>query len=81
MAIELIVLVMAILAVILVYYFLKTAKALIINTIMGLIFLAAGNLIFNLGIAYTGTVLLVCAIGGIPGTILVIVLHVLNIAF
>lgn len=81
MAIELIVLVMAILAVILVYYFLKTAKALIINTIMGLIFLAAGNLIFNLGIAYTGNVLLVCAIGGIPGTILVILLHVLNIAF
>ncbi len=81
MAIETIVLFLAILAVILVYYVLKTAKALIINTVLGLILLAVSNFIFKLDIGYTATVLLVCALGGIPGTILVILLHVLNVAF
>lgn len=81
MAYELIVLVLAILAVIAVYYVLKTAKYLIVNTIMGLILLAAGNVVFNLGIPYTTMTLLVCALGGIPGALLVIILNVLKIAF
>ncbi len=81
MAYELIILVLVVLAVIAVYYVLKTAKYLIVNTIIGLILLAAGNVIFNLGIPYTPMALLVCAIGGIPGAILVILLNVLGIAF
>ena len=81
MAFELIILVLAVLAVIAVYYVLKTAKYLIVNTIMGLILLAVGNVVFNLGIPYTSMALLVCALGGIPGAILVILLHVFGIAF
>ena len=81
MAIETIILFLAILAVIAVYYVLKTAKFLIINTVVGLILLAVSNLVFNLGIPYTATVILVCALGGVPGAILVILLHVLGIAF
>ena len=81
MAFELIILVLAVVAVIIVYYVLKSVKYLIVNTIMGLILLAAGNLVFNLNIPYEPVVILVCALGGIPVAILVILLHVLGIAF
>lgn len=81
MAIEWIVLFLAVIGVIAAYYILKTASHLIINTILGLILLVASNFIFNLGIEYTIPVVLVCALGGIPGAILVILLHVLGIAF
>ncbi len=79
--IETIIVLLALLAVIAVYLILKTAKFLIVNTILGLIILAASNFIFNMGISYSPTALLVCALGGIPGAILVILLHVLRIAF
>ncbi len=81
MAIELVILFLAVLAVIIVYYILKTAKHLIVNTVLGLILLAASNVVFKLGIAYSATAILVCALGGIPGAILVILLHQLHIAF
>lgn len=81
MAYELIILVLAVLAVIAVYYILKTAKHLIVNTILGLILLVASNVVFKMGIGYSATALLVCALGGIPGAVLVILLHVLKIAF
>ena len=81
MAYELIILILAILAVIVVYIVLKTAKHLIVNTIFGLIILAVGNTFFNLSIPYSPMALLVCALGGIPGAILVILLHVVGIAF
>ena len=81
MAYELIILVLAVVAVVVVYYVLKSVKYLIVNTIMGLILLAAGNLVFNLNIPYEPIVILVCALGGIPGAILVILLHVIGIAF
>jgi hypothetical protein len=81
MAYELIILVLAVLAVIAVYYVLKTVTYLIVNTILGLILLAAGNVVFNLNIPYTPIAILVCALGGIPGAVLVILLHFLGIAF
>jgi len=81
MAIEWIVLFLVIIAVIAAYYVLKTASHLIVNTILGLILLVASNFIFNLGIGYTVPVVLVCALGGVPGAVLVILLHVLGIAF
>lgn len=81
MAYEPIILFLAVLAVIAVYYVLKTAKYLIVNTIMGLIILAVGNTFFNLKIPYEPMALLVCALGGIPGALLVILLHVIGIAF
>ncbi len=81
MAIELIILVLVIIGVIVAYLILKTATHLIVNTILGLILLAASNFIFNLHIPYTLPAILICALGGIPGAILVILLHVLGIAF
>ncbi|MDO8724686.1 MAG: pro-sigmaK processing inhibitor BofA family protein [Candidatus Methanoperedens sp.] len=81
MAVETIVLVLAIIAVIAVYIFLKAAKYLIVNSILGLILLALGNIIFNLGISYSATAVLICALAGIPGAILIMLLHVFGIAF
>ncbi len=81
MAVETIILILAIIAVIAVYFVLRAAKYLIVNSIMGLILLAMGNIIFKLDIAYNATVILICALGGIPGAILIMLLHVFQIAF
>ncbi|MGB8218087.1 MAG: pro-sigmaK processing inhibitor BofA family protein [Candidatus Methanoperedens sp.] len=81
MVVEIIILVLAIVAVIAVYIFLKAAKYLIVNSILGLILLAIGNIIFKLDIAYNATVVLICALAGIPGAILIMLLHVFGIAF
>jgi len=75
------ILLFVILAVVIVYLILKTARYFIVNTILGLIILVLGNIILKLGIAYSASAILVCAIGGIPGAILVILLHVLGVAF
>lgn len=81
MVIETTILFLAIIAVIAVYIVLKAAKYLIVNSILGLILLALGNIIFKLGIAYNATVILICALGGIPGAIIIMLLHVFDIAF
>ncbi len=81
MIIELTLLFLLIVAIIAGYFILRTAGRLIINTILGLILLVVSNFIFHLNIAYSIPVILICALGGIPGAILVILLHVLGIAF
>jgi hypothetical protein len=81
MAIEIIIVFIAILAVIAAYYILKTASHLIVNTVLGLILLVVSNIVFNVGVPYTIPAILVCALGGIPGAILVILLHILGIGF
>ena len=81
MVLELIIVILAIIGVIAAYYILKTATKLIINAVMGLIILVAVNAIFNLDISYSVYALLVCAFAGIPGAIIVILLHVFGIAF
>lgn len=82
MIVEIGVLILAILAVIVVYYILKTAKHLIVNAVLGLVLIALGNMfLFNGAIKYDYVVILVCAIGGIPGAAIVMLLHYLGIAF
>jgi len=81
MAVETIILILAIIAVIAVYNVLKAAKYLIVNSILGLILLAMGNIIFKLDIDYTATVVLICALAGIPGAIIIMLLNVFGIAF
>ncbi len=79
--IEPLVLIFFLILVLIAYIFLIAAKDLIINTILGLIVLVLFNFILHLGIRYTIWTILVCAVGGIPGSILVILFHVLQIAF
>lgn len=70
-----------IIVIIVAYLLLRSMKHVIINTIMGLIILVLYNFIFHPGIRYSIWTILICAIGGMPGAILVIVLHLLRIAF
>ena len=81
MALDILFVILAILGVIIAYYFLKTATHLIINAVLGLIIFFIANALFNLNIPYSILALLVCAFGGIPGAIVVILLHMSGIAF
>ncbi|MCD4798777.1 MAG: pro-sigmaK processing inhibitor BofA family protein, partial [Methanosarcinales archaeon] len=71
------ILVVAIAAFIGVYYFFKVVKYLVVNSIVGLILLFISN--FLLGMLNMGfsvdinwVSILICAVGGIPGVIIVI---------
>lgn len=54
---------------------LKSIRFFLVNAILGLLVLFLANAFIGLNIAYTWLVILVCAIGGIAGAIIVIVLH------
>lgn len=78
--------VLAVIVLILLYYFLKRVVHLIINAVVGVIALFLLNLL-NVS-AWFGNLtpipinlvtILVCAIGGLPGVVIVIVLHFLNV--
>ncbi len=81
MILEPIMVVLAIIGVIIAYYMLKAATKLIINAILGLIIFYLANSIFNIGIEYSIYAILVSAFGGVPGAIIVILLHIFKIAF
>jgi hypothetical protein len=81
MALEILFVVLAIIGVIIAYYFLKTVTHLLINAVLGLIIFFIANWLFHLNIPYSILTLLVCAFGGIPGAIVVILLHLSGIAF
>ncbi|MQY53678.1 MAG: transcriptional regulator [Methanosarcinales archaeon] len=74
---ELFILFALIVMVIVVYLVFKMIKHIIVNSILGLLVLLAANLIFGLKIAYTWVVILICAIGGVIGAVIVIFLHLL----
>jgi hypothetical protein len=61
--------------VIVLYYLFKAAKYLIVNSILGLIILFAANALFGLKIAYSWLNILICAIGGVIGAVIVILLN------
>ena len=72
---ELFILFAVIVMVIVLYYLFKAAKYLIVNSILGLIILFAANTLFGLKIAYSWINILICAIGGIIGAAIVILLN------
>ena len=57
-----------------------SVTALLINAIVGLVILFLANAV-GLGVQISLLTLLICAIFGVPGAILVILLAVLNVAF
>ena len=61
--------------VIVLYYLFRVAKYLIVNSILGLIILFAANVLFGLKIAYSWLNILICAIGGVIGAVIVIILN------
>ncbi|SFM69452.1 pro-sigmaK processing inhibitor BofA family protein [Methanolobus profundi] len=81
MVTEIVILIVALIAAFLLWKVLKTVKNMVINTIVGLIVLVLANLVLGLEIAYTWVVILVCAIAGVVGALLIVVLNYLGIAF
>lgn len=80
----LIILVIAIAAFIAVYFFLKVVKYLVVNSIVGLILLFISNFVLgmlNMGFSVdiNWVSILICAVGGIPGVMIVILLGSLNV--
>ena len=74
---ELFLIFVLILIVIVIYHIFKAIKHLVVNSILGLLVIFAANFLFGLNIAYTWFVILICAIGGLVGAIIVILLHLL----
>ena len=75
---ELLILFAMIVIVYLLFRVFKSVIYLIINSVLGLIILFAANLVLGLEIAYSWLVILICAIGGIIGAVIVIILQLLT---
>ncbi|MFQ3320218.1 MAG: hypothetical protein ACI80F_002295 [Natronomonas sp.] len=58
----------------------KAVKPLVVNAIVGVIILFIANFV-GLGVEISAVAVLVCAVGGVPGALLVIILAYLDIAF
>jgi hypothetical protein len=71
---------LAVIAVIVGYRILKNAKALVVNAIVGVLVLALANFL-GLGVQISPVAVLVCAVAGIPGAVLVILLSLLDVGF
>jgi hypothetical protein len=61
------------------FIILKSIKNFLLNAAVGLMILFLANAIAGLGIGYSSVVILICAIGGALGAILIIVLHFIGI--
>ncbi|KYH25227.1 hypothetical protein HAPAU_28120 [Halalkalicoccus paucihalophilus] len=62
------------------YRVIHTVRPFIVNAVVGLVALILAS-VFGFGVEITPIVLLIVAIGGVPGALLVILLAYLNIAF
>lgn len=78
---EIIVLVLAIIIAVVLYKILKTAASLAINAVLGILVLIAVKFLLGLEIAITWLAVIICAIGGVFGALLIILLNYLRIGF
>jgi SigmaK-factor processing regulatory protein BofA len=78
---EIIVLVLAIIVAVVLYKILKTATSLAINAILGVLVLIAAKFFLGIQIAVTWLAIVICAIGGIFGALLIILLNYLKLGF
>ncbi len=62
------------------YAVIKTVKPFIVNAVVGVIVLVIASFL-GIGVEITPVAILVCAVGGIPGALLVILLAYLGVAF
>ncbi|MGB9929816.1 MAG: pro-sigmaK processing inhibitor BofA family protein [Methanosarcina sp.] len=78
---EIMVLILAVVVAFVLYKVLKTASSLAINAVLGVIVLIVAKVLLGLEIAITSIAVLICAIGGIFGALVIIVLNYLKLAF
>lgn len=74
-------LILAVIVAFVLYKVLKTATSLAINAVLGILTLIAAKFLLGLEIAITWVAVLICAIGGIFGALVIIVLNYFKIAF
>lgn len=80
-SVEIVTILLALVVLVLLFAFLKNPTALLINAIVGIILLFLLNAILKLGIPIGIITVVVVAIGGILGVVLVVILNRLKIAF
>ncbi len=78
---EISVLILAAVVAYLLYKVLKTATSLAVSAVLGVLTLIVAKFLLGLEIAITWIAVLVCAIGGIFGALVIIVLNYLKLAF
>lgn len=78
---EIVILIVAIIVAYVLFKLLKTATKMAVNAILGLIVLFIADAALGLDIAYDWIVILICAIAGVVGALLIIVLNYSGIAF
>ncbi|HIH74224.1 MAG TPA: transcriptional regulator [Methanosarcina sp.] len=78
---EISVLILAAVVAYVLYKVLKTATSLAVNAVLGILTLIAAKFLLGLEIAITWIAVLICAIGGIFGALVIIVLNYLKLAF
>ena len=79
--IEISTLVLAIIIAVILYEILENGTQLAMNAVFGILVLLAAKLLFGLQITITLLTILICAIGGIFGALLIIILNYFGIAF
>ena len=62
------------------YRVIRVVRPFIVNAVVGLLVLLLANWL-GLGVQITAMAVLICALGGVPGALLVIILAYLDIAF
>jgi len=74
-------LVLAIIIAVVLYEILENGTQLAMNAVLGILVLLAAKFLFGLKIAITLLSVLICAIGGVFGAFLIIILNYFKIAF
>jgi hypothetical protein len=74
-------LVLAIIIAVILYEILENGTQLAMNAVLGILVLLAAKFLFGIEIAITFLTILICAIGGIFGAFLILLLNYLHIAF
>ncbi|RZH69086.1 pro-sigmaK processing inhibitor BofA family protein [Natrinema altunense] len=78
---EILLLIFVLVAVLAAARLVRAVSPFIVNTVVGLVVLSVAQAAFGLAIAVTPVVVAIVAIGGVPGSILVIVCSLLEVAF
>ncbi len=79
--IEVSTLVLAIIIAVVLYEILENGTQLAMNAVFGLLVILAAKFLFGLKITITFLTILICAIGGVFGALLILILNYLQIAF
>ncbi|WP_232221895.1 pro-sigmaK processing inhibitor BofA family protein [Methanococcoides burtonii] len=78
---ELIIVLVAIIAAFILYKVLKSIKNMVVNTVLGIVILLVAKFVLGINIAFTWVTILVCALAGVVGALLLVLLAYLGITF